>query len=247
VSDWIEKYRPFNISTITKDSILLREAPLLLMDIDVKSNLGKLLISHRSGRNDEKKSVFFGDRLIEGWVKNKYLGYSELLTDIEHNEVSFVDLFKKYLEIYAALKASDLIVSSNTRKRLNKFSIIKVTEFLEWAERKNLKISEKIKAAYIEQEQKKTLPDTVFQPPNIQRNNDFNECIGQVIQEFYERNSYAPTTVEEVLGSMKHKPPFGVIIEFKNDEVSIDNSLPRDLRKFKNGIKRLLNQHKKPA
>lgn len=149
MSDWIEKYKPFNLSGIIPDNIKQSAAPLLLMDIDVKSDLGRIFIGHKKGKNDDGKKVFVGGELIDGWCKKNF--HLEILQDIENNKPSFVVLFKKYLEIYGAILASDLMNSANTRKP-KRFYYVKVTEFIDWARRNNLEINDKIKAAYVQTE-----------------------------------------------------------------------------------------------
>lgn len=92
-----------------------------------------------------------------------------------------------------------------------------------------------------------TTMQTHIKPPAIQRANDFNECIAQVIADFMEVNAYAPTTVGEVINRMKHKPPLGTIVDFRDNEVSIDGSTPKPIANLERAIKRLLEQQKNSA
>ena len=80
--------------------------------------------------------------------------------------------------------------------------------------------------------------------PNIQRANNFNECIAQVIADFSDSNGYPPTTTGEVINRMKFNPPLGTIINFVDNEISINGSTPKPISKLERTIRRLLEQQK---
>ena len=84
--------------------------------------------------------------------------------------------------------------------------------------------------------------NTNINPPNIQRANDFNKCIAQVIEDFIEINNYSPISVVEVLNHMKHRPPLGTMIDFRDDQVSINGSSPKSIVNVERAIKGLLKQ-----
>jgi hypothetical protein len=77
-------------------------------------------------------------------------------------------------------------------------------------------------------------------PALIKRKNDFNECISQVVAEFIEANGYEPTAIEEVMNRMRYSPPFGYIIDFSGNEVSVNGSSTKEITLVKRTIKRLL-------
>lgn len=77
-------------------------------------------------------------------------------------------------------------------------------------------------------------------PALIKRKNDFNECIAQVVAEFIEANGYEPTAIEEVMNRMRYSPPFGYIIDFSGNEVSVNGSSTKEITLVKRTIKRLL-------
>lgn len=155
MSDWIKKYRPYHIEEIHDDLIFLAEAPLMLLNIQTESDLGFLLIKHRWGHNDKKEDVFSSDVLIDNWVKKICADDLEVLDDIKNNMVSFVKLFKQYLNIYNALRSSSLLVSPNTiiKKRPNTTKNIHdiffmVTELIAWADTKGIEVSRKLRSTY---------------------------------------------------------------------------------------------------
>lgn len=89
------------------------------------------------------------------------------------------------------------------------------------------------------------LPSKNYQKqPIVQRANDFNECIAQVITDFKENNGYAPTSTVEVINRMKFKPPLGTIINFVGNEISINGSIPKPIAKLERAIRRLLEPQK---
>jgi hypothetical protein len=75
--------------------------------------------------------------------------------------------------------------------------------------------------------------------PLIKRASKFNECIAQAMFEFKKDNGYSPTSVDEVLNRIKHKPPRGFQSEFNNDHIIIED-VKTDIRNFERSIKRLL-------
>ncbi|MSP27498.1 MAG: hypothetical protein EXR80_03395 [Methylococcales bacterium] len=81
-------------------------------------------------------------------------------------------------------------------------------------------------------------------PPIIQRVNDFNKCMAQVIYDFNEDNGYQATTVEEVINRLKHKPPHDFIISCSDNKISVDGSTPKPIANVERTIKGLRNQQK---
>ncbi len=243
--DFKKKYGAFKFNTIPGEIIWIAEAPLLLMDIDVCSALGQILIKHRSGLNDEEQELFSENSLIDNWFKKRFLDdFQEVLNDIENNKDSFATLLKQYLEYYEALKASAMVITDDSSKNDNKHRFIKIVAILEWAKKYKITISDKLRAVY-QIEQDKTFSATPLQQlPTIKRANDYNECVVETMKDFIEVNGYPPTTVEEIIKRMEYKPPLDFIVKFTDEGVSIEGASPKPIANIRKTIGRLLESAK---
>ena len=71
----------------------------------------------------------------------------------------------------------------------------------------------------------------------IERSNDFNVCIEEVIDDFIDVNGYPPTA-DEIIKRMKHRPPNGTICDFNKEGVRINNGTKvRSIESLKRSIK----------
>ena len=73
----------------------------------------------------------------------------------------------------------------------------------------------------------------------IIRENDFNVCLNEVIKEFTNINGYSPSA-NATLERLKNRPPHGYIVDINEEDISIDGSLPKSIKKVKDIISRLL-------
>lgn len=89
----------------------------------------------------------------------------------------------------------------------------------------------------IEPEQEKSSTSSL----TVTRENDFNTCLSEVINDFITRNGYTPNP-DTVLDNLNHKPPLGYIVDFKKDSLSVNGAKPRQLDNVKRTIKSLLDK-----
>jgi len=172
--------------------------------------------------------------------------YAELIQHIENNKASFVEHFTKYLAIFDALVNSDLMNSDNTRKRGTKLNLIKVTEFIAWAEKNDFEFNVRIKAVYKPEPQIDLIPSSpqvaILKCTNAGK---FNAAVVRVINDFAEINGYLPI-VSEVVRRMRHGSTFGLTFTFQNNTVSIDGGKELPIKSLERAIKRQLEPQKTP-
>lgn len=245
MSNWIEKYKPAYSLTRPKDDYLTAEfAATILLNIDFKSVLGRLLIAHRFNKTSEGKKLVVNGQLIENWVKEKFKTnpeFTDVLQEIDQNPAEFTDLFQKYLAVEDALGRSEVIMKSETAIPTNDGDdyLLNIAACIEWAESNHYKIDRSIKNAY-----KGVRPELSYTMPVVDRINDLNEWILEAIEKFEKDNGYPPTSTDEVINRLRYKfSSTKVTFDDEGKEVNIDSNVyPID--KIKKCISNLLKKIK---
>jgi hypothetical protein len=243
MSDWIKKYRLDYTDRIWPDYININYAALFLLNIKVNSILGEALMKNYNPC-PENSAAEYSKHTIPHTIAYFDIGLAmdpTRYSDIRNNLSSYNKLQKAYSKYSLAIYSSSLAFeSANVNERNGgtyENTRVKVTKLIEWADEKSIPVDKRVRAAYpIAPEI--ILPATATR--KVLRMSKYNQCIIEAINDFTEVTGYAPTTIDEVIGRMKNKPPHGFSIEFKDKQVSIDNSTPYKISDLKRAIERQL-------
>ena len=241
MSDWIEKYRLDYTDRIWPDYIHINDAALFLLNIEVNSILGEALRKYYNPC-PENSAAKYSKHTIPHTIDYVVIGLASdpdptRYSDIMNNSSSYYKLLKAYNKYFLAIKSSSLAFESANMNERNggtyENTRVKVTKLIEWADEKSIPVDKRVRAAY-------PIAPEISLPATIGRAGRYNESIMEVINDFTKVTGYAPTTIDEVIGRMKNVPPRGFTFEFKDKQVSINNSTPYKISQLKLAIKRQL-------